>query len=76
MVFGKVLLGSFGAVAVTSALVPPFRRKLDRNILRPIRNYNEHLNEWNEFKTEVGGFWIEVAYRKSSTSLWDSWEGE
>lgn len=51
--FGKVIFGTVGTLTVASFAIPPFGRKLDRNILRPIRNYNEHLNDWNEFKTEV-----------------------
>ena len=50
---GKILLGTTTAVVGTAILVPPFRRKLDRNIVRPIRDYNMHLNAWNDFKTEV-----------------------
>jgi hypothetical protein len=46
---GKILLGT----TVVAFLVPPVRRKLDRNILTPIRDYNMHLNSWNDFRTEV-----------------------
>jgi hypothetical protein len=51
--FGKILFGTLGTLTVASFAIPPFGRKLDRNLIRPLRNYNEHLNDWNEFKTEV-----------------------
>lgn len=43
MVLGKVALGVIGVTAVGYVFVPPFNRKLERNILRPIRNYRRHL---------------------------------
>lgn len=53
MVLGKVLLGTTGVVFSGYVLVPPFRNKLERNILRPIRNYRRELAQPYEFKTEV-----------------------
>lgn len=50
---GKFLFGSFVVIGGTAVLVPPFGKKLDRNVLTPIRDYNEHLKAWNDFKTEV-----------------------
>ena len=37
---GKILLGATSLIVGTAVCVPPFRHKLDRNILRPIRDYN------------------------------------
>ena len=50
---GKVLLGTTVGVTAVAVVYPPFGRKLDRNVLRPIRDYNEHLKNWNDFRTEV-----------------------
>lgn len=43
MVLAKIALGTAGAVTVGYLFVPPFNRKLERNVLRPIRNYRRHL---------------------------------
>lgn len=51
--FSKLVFGTtvfFGGITVVS---PTFRKKLDRNVIRPVRDYNMHLNSWNDFKTEV-----------------------
>ena len=37
---GKILFGASAAIVGTAVCVPPFRHKLDRNVLRPIRDYN------------------------------------
>lgn len=50
---GKIFLFATAGIVSTAIVVPSFRRKLDRNILRPIRDYNEHLSHWNDFRTEV-----------------------
>ena len=50
---GKILLYATGGVIGTAIVVPTFRRNLDRNILRPLRDYNQHLTSWNDFRTEV-----------------------
>jgi hypothetical protein len=50
---GKIILGGAASVTVAAVAIPPFRRKLDRNVLRPIRDYNQHLKSWNDFRTEV-----------------------
>ncbi|CAD8046770.1 unnamed protein product [Paramecium primaurelia] len=52
MVFAKIALGTAGAVTIGYIFVPPFNRKLERNVLRPIRNYRRHLQQEDSFKTE------------------------
>ena len=51
--FLKLVFGTTVALGGASIVSPTFRRKLDRNIIRPVRDYNMHLNSWNDFKTEV-----------------------
>lgn len=43
MVLAKIAFGTAGAVTIGYIFVPPFNRKLERNVLRPIRNYRRHL---------------------------------
>lgn len=50
---GKIFLFATLGITGTAIVVPTFRRKLDRNILRPLRDYNQHLSSWNDFRTEV-----------------------
>lgn len=44
MVLGKAIAAGLVSVYGVGLVVPPFGRKLDRNIIRPIRDYNQHLN--------------------------------
>lgn len=40
LMLGKILMFATLGVTGTAIVVPTFRRKLDRNILRPLRDYN------------------------------------
>ena len=46
------------ATGIAAVLIPPFGRKLDKNVLLPIRRYNELLNQEFTFKTRVYIFLI------------------
>jgi len=54
--FYKVFFASFGGITAllgTPALFSSnYKRKLDRNVVRPFRNYKAHLNEYNKVQTE------------------------
>lgn len=45
--FIKIALSGTAVVATAAFLIPPFGRRLNQNVLEPVRQYNAKLNnEW------------------------------
>jgi len=57
------LLKNFGGFIVGGSLVSDdFARSVDRNLVRPIRNYRVTLSDYDHFRTpeDMGRFWKEM----------------
>ena len=49
---GKIIGIPIGAVALGCAVSETFARKVDRNLVRPFRNYRTALDDYNSFNTK------------------------
>ena len=47
----KALMVTTGGMVLGCALSDTFARKVDRNLIRPMRNYHSSLYDYNSFKT-------------------------